>query len=43
MLRLSEEEAVCEEQNIYRNMDRQNALWWWRRRDTERNSISCII
>lgn len=41
MLQLPEEEALCEEQNIYRNMNRQNELWW-RRRDTERNSISCI-
>lgn len=41
MLRLPEEEAICEERNIYRNMNRQNELWWRRRRDKERNSISC--
>jgi hypothetical protein len=44
MLQLIEEEAVCEEQNIYRNMNRQNELWKRRKRDTERTSnlISCI-
>jgi len=42
MLQLPVEGAVCEEQNIYRNMNSLNELWWWRRRDAERNSISCV-
>jgi hypothetical protein len=44
MLQLTEEEAVSEEENIYRNMNTQNELWRRRRRrkrDAERNLISC--